>query len=101
MKILRRTLSRRSFLKLGTAGAAAAAFPQIVPSGTLFGAATPSGRLNVALIGLDGKRVWESGHLDSAGDMLDLHSLDVRAGRAKRDLDRLLRASSSWDQPGR
>jgi hypothetical protein len=23
------------------------------------------------------------------------------AGRAKRDLDRLLRASSSWDQPGR
>ena len=52
MKILRRTLSRRSFLKLGTAGAAAAAFPQIVPSGTLFGAATPSSRLNVAIIGV-------------------------------------------------
>jgi hypothetical protein len=23
------------------------------------------------------------------------------AGRAKRDLDRLLRASASWDEPGR
>ena len=54
-----------------------------LPSGSL--GAQPEIWLNVALIGPDGKRVWESGHLDSAGDMLDLHSLDVRAGRAKRD----------------
>ncbi|MBM3853114.1 MAG: Gfo/Idh/MocA family oxidoreductase [Verrucomicrobia bacterium] len=44
-------LSRRSFLKLGVAGAGALGFPQILPSGALFGA-TPAGRrLNVAVIG--------------------------------------------------
>lgn len=52
MNIPRRSYSRRSFLKLGAAGAALSGFPQIVPSGTLFGAATPGRRLNVALIGL-------------------------------------------------
>ena len=26
---------------------------------------------------------------------------DIDAARAKRDLDKLLRASSGWDQPGR
>lgn len=54
-----------------------------LPSGSL--GAQPELWLNVALIGPDGKRVWESGHLDSAGDMADLHSLDVRAGKMARD----------------
>ncbi|MBL9200610.1 MAG: Gfo/Idh/MocA family oxidoreductase [Opitutaceae bacterium] len=50
-------LPRRSFLKLAAAGAGAVAFPQIVPSGTLFGANPPSRKLNVAVIGL-GNRAW-------------------------------------------
>jgi len=54
-----------------------------LPSGSL--GAQPELWLNVALIGPDGKRVWESGHLDSIGDMADLHSLDVRAGKMERD----------------
>jgi hypothetical protein len=54
-----------------------------MPSGSL--GAQPEIWLNVALIGPDGKRLWESGYLDSIGDMADLHSLDVRAGRVKHD----------------
>lgn len=57
-----------------------------LPSGSL--GAQPEIWLNVALIGPDGKRIWESGHLDSIGDMADLHSTDVRAG--KLPLDRQL-----------
>ena len=34
----------------------------------------------------DGKRIWESGHVDSNGDIADLHSLDVAAGKIKSDL---------------
>ena len=33
----------------------------------------------------DGRNVWESGYIDSNGDMADLHSLDVAAGRIKKD----------------
>lgn len=54
-----------------------------LPSGSL--GAQPEIWLNVALIAPDGKTVWESGHVDSNGDMADLHSLDVRAGRMPRD----------------
>ena len=54
-----------------------------MPSGSL--GAQPEIWLNVALIGPDGKRVWESGYLDSNGDMADLHSLDVRAGKIAHD----------------
>lgn len=54
-----------------------------LPSGSL--GAQPEIWLNVALIGPDGKRVWESGYLDSNGDMADLHSLDVRAGKIAHD----------------
>lgn len=54
-----------------------------LPSGSL--GAQPELWLNVALIDPDGNTVWESGHVDSNGDMLDLHSLDVRAGRMPRD----------------
>jgi len=57
-----------------------------LPSGSL--GAQPEIWLNVALIAPDGKRVWESGYVDSHGDMADLHSLDVRAG--KLPLDRQL-----------
>jgi hypothetical protein len=54
-----------------------------MPSGSL--GAQPELWLNVALIGPDGRRLWESGYVDSHGDMADLHSLDVRAGKLPHD----------------
>jgi hypothetical protein len=54
-----------------------------MPSGSL--GAQPEIWVNVALIGPDGRRVWESGYVDSHGDMADLHSLDVRAGKLPHD----------------
>ncbi len=54
-----------------------------MPSGSL--GAQPQLWLNVVLIGPNGNHLWESGHLDSNGDMCDIHSLDVRAGKVKRD----------------
>ncbi len=57
MNSSRTPLSRRSFLKLGTAGAGILGFPQILPTSTLFGAQTPNQRLNVAIIGC-GNRSW-------------------------------------------
>ena len=54
-----------------------------LPSGSL--GAQPQLWVNVALIDPDGKNVWESGYVDSNGDMADLHSLDVAAGRIKTD----------------
>ena len=41
--------------------------------------------MNVALVDPDGKNIWESGYVDSNGDMADLHSLEVAAGRIKTD----------------
>lgn len=49
-----------------------------MPSGSL--GAQPEIWVDVALVGPDGKRLWESGYVDSNGDMADLHSYDVRAG---------------------
>jgi hypothetical protein len=37
------------------------------------------------LIGPDGRRLWESGYTDSNGDLCDIHSVDVRHGRAPFD----------------
>lgn len=54
-----------------------------LPSGSL--GAQPELWLNVALIDPAGKRVWESGYVDSNGDMADEHSLDVRAGKIPYD----------------
>lgn len=54
-----------------------------MPSGSL--GAQPQLWLNVVLVGPNGNRIWESGDLDSNGDLRDLHSLDVRAGRISRD----------------
>ncbi len=54
-----------------------------MPSGSL--GAQPELWLNVALIDPTGKRVWESGYVDSHGDMADEHSLDVRAGKVPYD----------------
>ena len=54
-----------------------------LPSGSL--GAQPEVWLNVALIGPDGTNLWESGYVDSHGDMADLHSLDVAAGKVPRD----------------
>ena len=53
------------------------------PSGSL--GAQPEIWLNVALINPDGENVWESGYVDSLGDMADLHSLDVAAGTVEHD----------------
>ena len=54
-----------------------------VPSGSL--GAQPELWMNVALTDPDGNNVWESGYVDSYGDMADLHSLDVRAGKLEAD----------------
>jgi nitrate/TMAO reductase-like tetraheme cytochrome c subunit len=54
-----------------------------LPSGSL--GAQPELWLNVALIDPRGKRIWESGYVDSHGDMADQHSLDVRAGKVPYD----------------
>jgi nitrate/TMAO reductase-like tetraheme cytochrome c subunit len=54
-----------------------------LPSGSL--GAQPQLWVNVALVDPDGKNVWESGYVDSNGDMADLHSLEVAAGRIKAD----------------
>lgn len=54
-----------------------------LPTGSL--GAQPQLWLNVSLIGPDGSRVWESGHLDSLGDLCDIHSQDVRNHRLPFD----------------
>jgi nitrate/TMAO reductase-like tetraheme cytochrome c subunit len=54
-----------------------------LPSGSL--GAQPQLWVNVALVDPDGKNVWESGYVDSNGDVADLHSLDVAAGRIRTD----------------
>jgi nitrate/TMAO reductase-like tetraheme cytochrome c subunit len=54
-----------------------------LPSGSL--GAQPQLWVNVALIDPDGKNIWESGYLDKNGDLADLHSLEVGAGRIKTD----------------
>ena len=40
---------------------------------------------NVVLIGPRGQRLWETGYLDTKGDLCDIHSEDVRHGRARFD----------------
>ncbi|MEZ5923817.1 MAG: multiheme c-type cytochrome [Hyphomicrobiaceae bacterium] len=54
-----------------------------LPSGSL--GAQPQLWVNVALIGPDGQNLWESGYVDSNGDMANLHSLDVAAGTIRTD----------------
>jgi len=54
-----------------------------LPSGSL--GAQPQLWVNVALIDPSGQNVWESGYIDSNGDMADLHSLDVAAGKIRTD----------------
>lgn len=54
-----------------------------LPSGSL--GAQPELWLNVTLVGPDGKRIWESGYLDSHGDMADMQSHDVRARKIPFD----------------
>jgi hypothetical protein len=40
---------------------------------------------NVAIVGPRGNRVWESGYMDSLGDLADIHSEDVRHKRIAYD----------------
>ena len=54
-----------------------------LPSGSL--GAQPQLWVNVALVDPEGKNVWELGYVDSNGDLADLHSLEVAAGRIKTD----------------
>jgi nitrate/TMAO reductase-like tetraheme cytochrome c subunit len=55
-----------------------------MPSGSL--GAQPQLWLNVALIGPSGRRIWESGHLDSQGDLCNQQSQDVNQRRLPADL---------------
>lgn len=54
-----------------------------LPSGSL--GAQPQLWVNVALVDPDGTNIWESGYVDANGDMADLHSLEVAAGRIGTD----------------
>ena len=54
-----------------------------VPSGSL--GAQPELWFNVALVDPQGKTIWESGYVDSVGDMADLHSQDVLQGKLEED----------------
>ena len=54
-----------------------------LPSGSL--GAQPQLWVNVSLVDPDGQNIWESGYVDSNGDMADQHSLDVAAGSIKTD----------------
>lgn len=54
-----------------------------MPSGSL--GAQPQLWLNTVLTGPSGEWLWESGYVDANGDMADLHSLEVAAGRIKPD----------------
>lgn len=54
-----------------------------LPSGSL--GAQPEIWLNVALSDPSGKTIWESGYVDSIGDMADNHSTDVQNGRIAYD----------------
>lgn len=54
-----------------------------LPSGSL--GAQPEIWFNVALIDPDGRRIWESGYVDSNGDFVDIHSLDLAAGKVEFD----------------
>ncbi len=56
-----------------------------MPTGSL--GAQPQLWLNVVLINPVGQRVFESGYLDTQGDLADLHSIDVAQGRVRRDAD--------------
>jgi len=54
-----------------------------LPSGSL--GAQPEIWMNVAVLDPDGERIFESGYVDSYGDMADNHSLDVAAGKIPHD----------------
>lgn len=54
-----------------------------LPSGSL--GAQPQLWVNVALVDPDGKNIWESGYVDADGNVADLHSLEVAAGRIEKD----------------
>lgn len=54
-----------------------------LPSGSL--GAQPELWVNVALVDPDGETIWESGYVDSNGDMADLHSNDVLTGKLPHD----------------
>ncbi|MEZ6106724.1 MAG: hypothetical protein R3B96_11560 [Pirellulaceae bacterium] len=47
--------------------------------------AQPQLWLNVVLVDPCGQRIWESGYLDSLGDLADLQSKDVLEGRIRHD----------------
>lgn len=54
-----------------------------MPSGSL--GAQPQLWLNAVLVGPNGNRIWETGYLDSNGDLADNHSLDVLARKVPLD----------------
>ncbi|MFG0253978.1 MAG: cytochrome C, partial [Rhodopirellula sp. JB053] len=54
-----------------------------LPTGSL--GAQPQLWLNAALIDPSGRRVWETGYLDTNADLADMNSVDVATGRVPRD----------------
>jgi len=64
-----------------------------LPSGSL--GAQPELWLDVTLVDPDGKRIWESGYVDSNGDLADLQSKDVAAHKVPFD-DQLFSMQSKF-----
>jgi nitrate/TMAO reductase-like tetraheme cytochrome c subunit len=54
-----------------------------LPTGSL--GAQPQLWLNAVLVAPSGRKVWESGYLDTQGDLADIHSIDMHQGRVPFD----------------
>src|SRR5688572_5722259 len=96
------SLSRRSFLKSGLAGATVAAFPQILSS-RAFGANSANNRLNIAIIGCGNRSValippvLEEGHNLVA--MCDVDPAAIAALKAREPNPRDRRAKKGGKPP--
>ena len=76
------TVSRRDFVKSGVVAIAAFGVPTIVPS-TVFGAATPNDRVNIAQIGCGSISGYHTGYLSRMQDVRVIAACD--AYRSRRD----------------
>jgi hypothetical protein len=62
----------------------------------------PAGALQTWLVPMQGQQLQDHLYVvDPMGQWMMRFPVNLDAAKAKRDLERLLRASSSWDQPGR
>lgn len=80
--MLKRTVSRRDFVKSGVVAGTALGFPTLVPS-TVFGATAPNDRVNVAQIGCGGISGYHTNYLSRMQDVRVIATCD--AYKSRRD----------------